>query len=154
MRVLLFAMLFLLMLYMKSAGAISQRLDALKKGEEDTTTIVDVSVMVYYTPAFMMYAEDTGPERLIKTQIEKANTILQESDIPVKLKLFCIEELDGFVEAEDGSKRLGDFMKVKLVPWASNVQKTIELLNTADIGKKTSDFAQLLCRSRRHANIR
>ena len=154
MRASVFIIILFYNMNMRSADAIFQRLNALKKGEEDTTTIVEVSVMVYYTPAFLMYvynkhiqqrrsppnrsyAEVAHPVGFIENQIEKANTILQESEIPVKLKLFCTEELNGFVEAENSVDRLGDFMKAKSwVPWTSPISDTLHMLNTADIGKK------------------
>ena len=77
--------------------------------------------MVYYTPAFKAFVTD--PIKRIKMQISYANQVFAESEIPVKLFIFCIEELKGFVEHPNSSKRFQDFRLAKN-----------DLLNTADIG--------------------
>ena len=65
--------------------------EALKKGEQDQTTVAKVSVMVYYTPDFKTFAND--PVRHIKRQIAFANIVYSINDIPLNLSIFCIEEL-------------------------------------------------------------
>ena len=83
--------------------------------------MAEVSVMVYYTPAFKAFVTD--PIKRIKMQIAYANQVFAECVIPVKLHIFCIEELEGFVEHPDPGDRLEDFRYAKK-----------NLLNTADIG--------------------
>ena len=47
--------------------------EALEKGEQDQTTVAEVSVMVYYTPDFKTFAND--PVHHIKRQIAFANIV-------------------------------------------------------------------------------
>ena len=93
----------------------------LEKGQTDQTTVTPVSVMVYYTPDFKKYA--MYPTYFIKKQIQFANRVMYENEIPVKFNICDIEELEGFEEDPDSVKRLYEFTNAKR-----------NLLNTADIG--------------------
>ena len=112
---------------------------------EDTTSVVEVSVMAYYTPAFKNNVSD--PICHVKRQIAFANVIFAENEIPVRLRAFCIEELQGFHEAGkvgDGG-RLNRFRhaKTNAIKESLKFQEMTEeeilnlsekaLLNTADI---------------------
>ena len=97
-----------------------QAREALKRGEQDHTTAAEVSVMLYFTPAFRMAVSD--PIYHIRRQVAFANLVLSKSEIPVKLYIYCIEELLGFVESSDGLERIYDFQDAKK-----------NLLNTADM---------------------
>ena len=77
--------------------------------------------MVYFTPAFR--SSFSYPIWHIKKQVAYANHVLSECEIPVKLYIYCIEELAGFLEDQDCTKRIADFQDAKK-----------NLLNTADIG--------------------
>ena len=124
-----------------------QQRQILEKGVHDNSSMARVSVMVYYTTAFK---EDFLNETIaiIESQIDYANEAFANSHIPVQLDLFCIEELEGFVETEsdDGYQRLADFWFAKskyrqsslfAIENATDEERVLaykSLLNTADIG--------------------
>ena len=95
-------------------------IEALRRGEDDHTTTAEVYVMLYFTPAYRSAVSD--PVFHIRRQVAFANRVMSENQIPVELRIYCIEELTGFVESPDYYKRLDDFRKAR---------KT--LLNTADM---------------------
>ena len=101
------------------------------RGYRDHKTVAEVSVMVYFTPDFR--TSFSHPICNIIRQITHANHVLSESEIPVRLYIYCIEELRGFEEDPDSSKRLGDFENAKE-----------NLLNTADIGKHLFKQSEVL----------
>ena len=107
---------------MSSPGGLKKRRikEALEKGEQDHTTVAEISVMVYYTPEYKNFASD--PILHIKKQITFANLVFSISEIPVKLSIFCIEELEGFVEDPDVKKRLQDFRNAKNLPNRTNFE--------------------------------
>ena len=115
---------------------IKQKKRFLEMGEWDHTTVANVSVMVYFTPSFTRYVSSPESKRFtlnlwsdpvlhIKRSIAYTNLILEENEIPVQLKLHCIEELAGFVENPDEKKRLKEFLRAK--------ETTRALLNHADM---------------------
>ena len=81
----------------------------------------EISVMIYFTPAFRLAFSD--PIHRIKLQVSYANLVFSECEIPIKLYIYCIKEMEGFVEKCNGDQRLDDFNFAKK-----------NLLNTADIG--------------------
>ena len=85
--------------------------EALERGEQDQTTVAEISVMVYYTPEFKNFTPD--PINQIKRQITFANLVFRISKIPVELSIFCIDELEGFIEDPERQKRLKDFRNAK-----------------------------------------
>ena len=95
-------------------------IEALRKGGEDQTTTAEIYVMLYFTPAFRSVVSD--PVYHIRRQVAFANRVLSENEIPVELRIYCIEELTGFVESRDAVKRINDFSKARK-----------NLLNTADM---------------------
>ena len=105
---------------------------------EDGPICEDVQVMVYFTPAFKMHFSD--PITHIKRQFQHVNWIFSLNKIPVNLVVFCIEELEGFVENSDPRQRLRDFRLAKTTlvrarrsltgPFIGDAEK---LLNSADI---------------------
>ena len=106
------------------------------RGEHDHTTLAEVPVMVYITPSFRAYISTpvskcstlnlwSDPLRHVKRSIAYSNLILEKNEIPVKLKLHCIEELAEFVENPNENKRLKEFLRAK--------ESTRALLNHADI---------------------
>ena len=78
--------------------------------------------MVYYTPTFV--SRWNMPITKIKEQISFANTVFRDSEIPVKLSLFCTEELPDFEDFREDTavSRLRQFQYTKA-----------NLFNTADI---------------------
>ena len=114
-----------------------QEKKALERGVKDQTTMANVSLMIYYTPAFENFVsglrekESTSnqwsdPIRFIKREIAYSNLVLHKNEIPVKFKLHCIEELIDFGEDHKGPKhRIKQFEKAKA--------NLAELVNGADI---------------------
>ena len=88
---------------------------------QEHSAVTEVSVIFYFTSGFRIAFTD--PIYHIRRQICYANHVLSECEIPVKLYIYCIEELEGFFENTDGMKRLDNFENAKE-----------NLLNTADIG--------------------
>ena len=95
-------------------------IEALRRGEDDHTTTAEVYVMLYFTPAYRSAVSD--PVFHIRRQVAFANRVMSENEIPVELRIYCIEELIGFVESPDDVKRILDFCKARK-----------NLLNTADM---------------------
>ena len=121
-----------------------QEHEALKRGKADVTTTADVSIMAYYTPDFRNDFLDPVCE--IKRLIGIANDVMRNSNIPVHLHLFCIQELNGFYEDLDWQKRLDDFWLAKTnftttsneitldhIRQDSYIEAYKQLLNTADM---------------------
>ena len=91
------------------------------KRDNPIEQVTEISVMFYITEEFRSFTDD--PICFIRRQISHANHVLSECDIPLKLYIYCIEELEGFKEDPDVSKRLLHFEFAKM-----------NLLNTADMG--------------------
>ena len=72
------------------------------KGRGRDNVVAEVSVMVYYTPTFKSHWKQ--PITKIKEQISFANTFFHDSEIPLKLSLFCTEEFHDFDEIEEEAK--------------------------------------------------
>ena len=72
------------------------REDLYQKGVGDLTTVVEYSVMIYYTQAF----EDFYPDVLsaIDTIIADTNQGYNNSKIPLKVNLQCYEKAVGLTE--------------------------------------------------------
>ena len=66
----------------------------LERGLQENTTMAHVSVMVYYTPAFKELYSD-GVFGKIYAVVKEVNGIFGINAIPVQLRIFCIEELEG-----------------------------------------------------------
>ena len=89
--------------------------------EEDQPCTTYISVMIYFTPAFKTSFSD--PIHHIKRQVSYANLVFSQCEIPLKLYIFCIQELEDFIEDSDSCQRLKDFERAKE-----------NLLNSSDIG--------------------
>ena len=130
----------------KNKPRIDGRKKALEMGEQDQNTEVDISVMFYFTPAFRIYASD--PISHVKKQIASANRVLSLNKIPVKMYIFCIEELTGFVENSDGYERMNEFILAKIKPSNLSSQDFLKTaLKPESIKKdllKTADLAVLM----------
>ena len=93
-------------------------------GDQDLTTTAYVSIMFYFTSDFRAFAPD--PIGHIRKQVKFANQVMSFNDIPVKFRIFCIEELMEFDESPDANKRIKDFIISK--------PNSMALLNSADMG--------------------
>ena len=81
--------------------------EALERGRQDGASMVHVSAMMYYTPAFRRSVKH--PAHHIKRRIRGANGIFANSEVPLRIVVFGIEEL-GILESPDGLKRLDEFL--------------------------------------------
>jgi hypothetical protein len=79
---------------------------AFELGRSDTTTMVTISVMLYYTPAFRSSVSD--PITNIKNLVDAVNNGYANTGIPLRIKDHCIQELN-MEEDANANKRLGDF---------------------------------------------
>lgn len=82
----------------------------MERGRSDPTTVVTVSVMVYYTRQFASL--EKNPEGFVAEAFRDANSALENSKIPIELQLHCTEELD-VDEEGDSSTILGNFEESK-----------------------------------------
>ena len=110
---------------------------ALERGRDDNTSVSDVSIMVYYTIPFKNIVTD--PVLYIEHLIEGINVVMENTQVPLKFRSFCIQELNAR-ESQSGG-RLEDFVyaKSKLpFAWAEKYHGMARIiiesvLNTADI---------------------
>jgi hypothetical protein len=91
---------------------------SLERQSENTV----VSVNFYYTPEFSRITAD--PVGGVHSLVNNANVGYANSLVPLKLKVFCVQMLDGFVESERGSSMLSAFRTAK--------GSETNTLNTAD----------------------
>ena len=83
----------------------SKKLALFAKGREDKTTIVTFSVKVYYTPEVKHQVKNLPT--MVDNVIAKTNQGYKNSQIPVRVKLHCLEQTKQS-EAQ-GMKTLPDF---------------------------------------------
>lgn len=81
--------------------------EALERGRQDGISMVHVSAMMYYTPAFKHSVNN--PVHHIKRVIRGANGIFANSEVPLRIVEFGIEELN-MRESPDGLERLDEFL--------------------------------------------
>ena len=81
--------------------------EALERGRQDGASMVHVSAMMYYTPAFRRSVKH--PVHHIRRVIQGANGIFANSEVPLRIVVFRIEELS-MLESSDGLKRLDEFL--------------------------------------------
>jgi hypothetical protein len=87
-----------------------QSRQAFELGRADTTTMVTISVMIYYTPAFKASVSDYTTN--IKNLVGAANDAYANSGIPLRIKDHCIQELN-IRESTGPNQRLQDFTNAK-----------------------------------------
>ena len=78
----------------------------LKKGEEDSTTNVTVSVIFYFTKEFQAATLDV--RGYVEGLIENTNIAFLRSKIPVKLAIHCLLQSQ-IREAPDSTDRIKEF---------------------------------------------
>ena len=78
----------------------------LKKGEEDSSTNVIISVIIYYTKEFKAATADV--EGYVEGLIETTNIAFLRSQIPVQLVMHCILQTE-IGEAPDSTDRIREF---------------------------------------------
>ena len=84
--------------------------DALALGKADTRNTATVSTMLYYTPALRSRVSD--PEGQMRNLVDAANAAFARTQIPLRLSVFCIEEL-GIGESSTTSQRMRDIRSAK-----------------------------------------
>ena len=82
--------------------------ELLAKGRADDSTIVEYSVTVYYTKAFRESTAD--PITFIDQVIAETNAGYVNSQIPLRAKLHCIEEID-IPDGKSSSSTLRNFVR-------------------------------------------
>ena len=78
----------------------------LKRGEEDLTTIVTVSIIFYYTQEFEAITPDIKGH--LEHLIENTNSIFLKSRIPMRLSIHCMLRTK-LREAPDSADRIREF---------------------------------------------
>ena len=82
----------------------------LNKGEDDSTTIVTVSVIFYFTQEFKSATADVNG--YVEGLIENTNIAFLRSRIPVRLATHCILQAE-IGEAPDSTDRIREFKTSK-----------------------------------------
>ena len=80
----------------------------IKRGEEDLTTIVTVSVIFYYTQEFEAITPDIKGH--LEHLVENTNNIFLKSAIPLRLSIHCMLRTK-LREARDSADRIKEFKK-------------------------------------------
>ena len=80
------------------------------QGHSDQTTIVTYSVMVYFTPEFEEIVPDV--EGYIAVVMAETNEGYINSEIPIRIELFCTEKME-IPEVLEASDMLKDFRAAK-----------------------------------------
>ena len=75
-------------------------------GREDNSTVVDVSIMMYFTGEFKNVVTD--PTTYIEKLVQDSNVVFENSEVPVRLQVHCIQELN-VGEDSNFEKRHNDF---------------------------------------------
>merc|ERR550519_1473594 len=83
--------------------------DLQNQGKEDETTIAEFSIMVYYTPEFA--AETPDVQTYVDAVIAETNEGYINSQIPIRIKLHCIELAKDLHDMEDGQDMIDAFRK-------------------------------------------
>ena len=96
----------MILLGQKLNTAYFQVQNLLKKGEEDSTTNVTVSVIFYFTTEFQAVTPDI--EGHIGGLIENTNVAFLRSEIPVQLAIHCIVK-SRVGEASESADRIREF---------------------------------------------
>ncbi len=66
-----------------------------------------LSVMFYYSPTFAKVTFD--PKGYVEGLVNSANLAYNNSDIPLEMRAFCVEEWVGFVETRSPVQMIMDF---------------------------------------------
>ena len=93
-----------------SGKELEKHTELLMKGKTDDEEVAEYSIMFYYTRDFASHTDDI--ELFMETIIGDMNLGYENSDIPVRVKLHCIEATDLDDEAES-SDMLHVFNKLK-----------------------------------------
>ena len=88
-------------------GTFSSKEMALEISRRNQNESAVITASFYYTPAFRQVTSDT--RGYIEGLVNSANLAYNNSDIDLKLEIFCIEELADFEESEDSVKMLQKF---------------------------------------------
>ena len=80
--------------------------DALEMGSNDNTSMVHVSTMIYFTREFKDAVTD--PIIYVEKLVEESNKVFENSEVPLRLQVYCIQELD-IGENQDPEKRGKEF---------------------------------------------
>ena len=78
----------------------------LKRGEEDLTTNVSVSIIFYYTQEFEAITPDINGH--LEHLIENTNIIFLKSGVPMRLSIHCMLKTK-LREAPDSADRIREF---------------------------------------------
>ena len=79
--------------------------DEISRQNENDSAVITASF--YYTPAFEAVTSDTGA--YIEGLVNGANLAYNNSEINLRLEIFCVEKLKEFEESEDAVKMLENF---------------------------------------------
>ena len=79
-------------------------------GETDTNTVVDFSVMIYYTSEFK--AMQPNVEDYVNLMMTETNTGYENSGVKARIHPHCIEQLD-IEELDDSTQMRINFRKFK-----------------------------------------
>ena len=107
---------------MKFVQFICQTREALNLGLLDRQSQATVKIYVYYTPQYRSRVSD--PRGSIRNLIDVTNSAFANTQIPLRLSEFCIEELNTGESSSTG-QRLQDMIRAK--------GSLRNLLNGADI---------------------
>lgn len=88
-------------------GKSSGKASSLETSRQNQNESAVISASFYYTTAFDQVTSDT--RGYIEGLVNSANLAYNNSDINLKLEIFCVEELKGFEESEDSVRMLEDF---------------------------------------------
>jgi hypothetical protein len=95
-------------------------MQAVKSGKMDHTTMVNISVMLYYTPEFYNAVQQDSKHNIngdlnsyIQGLIDLANSAYFNSGIPQKLHTHCIEELNVIETGFSTKQRMDAFARAK-----------------------------------------
>merc|ERR1712142_92920 len=89
---------------------IKRKRELIRKGENDDAEIAEYSIMFYYTQDFAANTDDI--ELFMDTIIGDMNLGYENSDIPVRVKLHCVEATD-LMDEDESSDMLHVFNKYK-----------------------------------------
>jgi hypothetical protein len=73
-----------------SLVSFSQERAAFKLGRQDSTTMAELSILIYHATAFSAKAGD-DPVTHIQNLVAYFNSVMNNTNIPLRLKSHCIE---------------------------------------------------------------
>ena len=124
----------------RSDEQLQRSLDLIRMGLEDRQSIVEVSMIVYYTTDVKNEFSDIAG--IVDNMIANSNVGFQNSNVPLRVRLFCLEELVGFVE-----NRITPPTRTRILQDFTNFRGNLDNL------RKSADIAMLLAKDSGNPNI-